>query len=128
MGRRVRERGMAFPSLRVVMGVGDVMTDECRTEIERGFGAPVRDFYGAAEAGLIAYECPAGMRTYHVNADNLFVEILRDGRRATAGEVVVTPLAYEAMPLIRYRLGDAATWADGCPCGSGLPALGRSQH
>jgi len=55
------------------------------------------------------------------------VEILQDGRPAITGEVVVTPLTYEAMPLIRYRLGDIATWANGCGCGSGLPAFAAVQ-
>jgi phenylacetate-coenzyme A ligase PaaK-like adenylate-forming protein len=127
MARRTRERGMTFPSLRVVMGVGDLMTDEWRADIKSGFGVPVRDFYGAVETGLIAYECPAGTGAYHVNVDNVLVEILQDGRPAPMGEVVVTPLAYEAMPLVRYRLGDIATWADGCRCGSGLPAFAAIQ-
>jgi phenylacetate-CoA ligase len=127
MARRTRERGMTFPSLRIVMGVGDLMTDEWRADIQSGFGVPVRDFYGAVETGLIAYECPAGTGAYHVNADNVMVEILQDGRPASTGEVVVTPLAYEAMPLIRYRLGDVATWAKACDCGSGLPAFAAVQ-
>lgn len=125
MGRRARERHMTFAALRVVMGVGDLMTDESRADIQSGFGVPVRDFYGAAETGLIAFECPAGTGLYHVNADNLVIEIIHDGRPAAAGEVVVTPIAYEAMPLVRYRLGDMAAWADGCGCGSGLPAFAR---
>jgi phenylacetate-CoA ligase len=101
MGQRARERGIVFPALRVVMGVGDVMTQDHRAAISKGFGAVVRDFYGAVEAGLVAFECPAGTGAYHVNADNLVVEIIDGGRQASTGEVVITPLAYDAMPFIR---------------------------
>ena len=42
------------------------------------------------------------------------------------GAVLVTDLLNGAMPLIRYRIGDMAAWADGpCPCGRGLPRLER---
>src|SRR5207245_1152565 len=42
------------------------------------------------------------------------------------GSVLVTDLLNGAMPLIRYRIGDVACWAPGdCPCGRGLPRLGR---
>ena len=43
---------------------------------------------------------------------------------AEVGSILVTDLLNLAMPLIRYRIGDLATWADGkCACGRSLPRL-----
>ncbi len=59
------------------------------------------------------------------------VEVLRDGRPALpgeVGEVVVTDLNNLCLPFIRYRIGDLAVAMDPavpCPCGRGLPRLGR---
>lgn len=68
------------------------------------------DCYATSEAGLIAMETPeqSGLR---VLADWVFVEVLDpeteqpvpDGER---GELVVTHLTREAMPLLRFRTGD----------------------
>jgi len=44
------------------------------------------------------------------------------------GEIVVTTLAAEAMPLVRYRTGDLSRWLPGpCPCGGPLALLGPVQ-
>ena len=75
---------------------------------------------------LIASQCEhqGGM---HINADNLFVEILRDNEpvaEGEMGEVVVTDLHNYGMPFIRYKNGDLATAGkQSCPCGRGLPLI-----
>jgi phenylacetate-CoA ligase len=57
------------------------------------------------------------------------IEILREDGSPCApgeiGEIVATGLMNEAMPLIRYRLGDYAAWAEdqACPCGNRQPAI-----
>src|SRR5207248_7261417 len=65
----------------------------------------------------------------HVMSEGLYLEIETPNGPAAPGEmgaVLVTDLLNGAMPLIRYRIGDMAAWADGpCPCGRGLPRLGR---
>ena len=64
-------------------------------------------------------------------AESYVVEVLRDGRPARPGElgeVVITDLNNMCMPFIRYRIGDLAVAMDpreACPCGRGLPRLGR---
>jgi phenylacetate-CoA ligase len=99
-----------------------------RAVIERTFGVKATDRYGCEEVGLIGCECErhSGM---HINVDHLVVEFLRDdGSQAPAGEaahVVLTDLLNHAMPLIRYRIEDMASWRDdGCPCGRTLPMMG----
>jgi phenylacetate-CoA ligase len=91
------------------------------------FGAPVFERYGCMEFSFIAGECDRHLGM-HVNSDNLLVEILgEDGRPAPpgqSGEVVITGMNSLAMPLVRYRLGDTASWAGAaCECGRGLPLL-----
>jgi phenylacetate-CoA ligase len=75
----------------------------------------------AAEAGILGYECQAH-HGFHVPEDHLFVEILDPDGAPVAlgeeGELVVTTLKREAMPFIRYRLGDiSALSTEPCPCG-----------
>jgi phenylacetate-CoA ligase len=99
-----------------------------RRAIEEVFGRPVTNRYGCEEVSLIACECERH-QGLHVNADGVYVELLRDSRPADPGEpgsVVVTDLTNRAMPLLRYQVGDVAVAAGRpCPCGRGLPVLGR---
>ena len=95
-------------------------------EIERSWGSPVFQHYGAAEM------CPGGgvqcaaRDGFHLREADLYIEILepRTARPVADGgfgEVVVTTLTREAMPLIRYRTGHgAAIMTEPCPCGSKL--------
>jgi phenylacetate-CoA ligase len=102
-----------------------------REAIRSGWGIEPYDGYGAVEIGNIAFECPSRSGSYHFHADHLFLEVLRPNGSAAGegevGEVVVTSLAYQAMPLIRYRLGDLAALGSSCSCGSPLPTL-QSLH
>jgi phenylacetate-CoA ligase len=48
------------------------------------------------------------------------------GAQGGPGEVLLTDLSNDGMPLLRYANGDMATAsADTCPCGRGLPLLSR---
>lgn len=104
----------------------EMLTDDDRALLERVFGCRVFNRYGCREVSVIASECDAhdGL---HVMAEGLFVEIEAQGRPAKPGEVgsvLVTDLLNPAMPLIRYRIGDMASWAAGsCACGRNLPRL-----
>jgi phenylacetate-CoA ligase len=99
-----------------------------RRVIEDVFACPVTNRYGCEEVSLIACECELhdGL---HVNADGVFVEILRDGlpvEPGEAGSVIVTDLVNRAMPMLRYQVGDVAVPSQRrCPCGRGLPLLER---
>ena len=74
-----------------------------------------------------AMECHHGRM--HVIPAIGILEILReDGSRCRAGEIgemVATGLFNDAMPLIRYRLGDYAAFAEiqDCPCGNPQPII-----
>jgi phenylacetate-CoA ligase len=128
LGRRSLERGISLPGLREARSFGGTLPDDAREIIRRAWGVPVVDSYTAEEVGYIALQCPKHEH-YHVQSENLVVEILGDdGRACRAGEigrVVLTTLHNFAMPLIRYDIGDYAEAGAPCPCGRGLPVIRR---
>jgi phenylacetate-CoA ligase len=122
---RSRGRRLCVPALRAVFVTGEVCHPPDREAIAEYLGVPVADGYGSREAGFIAHECPEG--GMHVTAENVFVEVLRDGVPVPAGEsgeLVVTHLDAYAMPLVRYRTGDVGRLKPGrCACGRGLERM-----
>jgi phenylacetate-CoA ligase len=99
--------------------------------IENSWGCEVFEHYGMTEVGYgCAVDCHAhnGM---HIREGNILVEIvdpetLRPVPDGELGEVVVTTLSNEAMPLIRYRTGDISRIIPGtCRCGGTLKRLDR---
>ena len=106
-----------------------ILHDWQRKAIETEFNCTVTNRYGCEEVSLIASECERH-QGLHVNNDGVYVEIIRDGNSVAAGEpgaIVVTDLKNRAMPLIRYKIGDVASWCQSklCPCGRGLPLIDR---
>jgi phenylacetate-CoA ligase len=90
------------------------------------FGCAVAEMYGSHECSLIATECPAG--SLHVAEECVLVEVVDEDGRALApgepGEVLVTLLHNDEMPLLRYRLGDGASLpSQACGCGRTLGCL-----
>jgi phenylacetate-CoA ligase len=98
-----------------------------RKHIESVFEAPVFNRYGSREAGDMACECHLH-RGLHVVLPQHVLEIVDDEGNpcppGVEGHVLVTPLTNLAMPLLRYRIGDIAAWAEEpCPCGLSWPLL-----
>lgn len=126
--RYVLTAGAELPPPRAVVTSAETLSADDRCLIEAAFAAPVFDRYGCREVGVIASQCErrGGL---HVMAEGLIVEVVTAAGPAGVGEpgaVLVTDLMNFAMPLIRYRLGDVAEWADGaCECGRPLPRLRR---
>ncbi|HVR72607.1 MAG TPA: glycosyltransferase [Vicinamibacteria bacterium] len=115
---------------RGLVSSAQVLPEESRQSIEQAFSTRVFDKYGSREFSGLAYECEAH-DGHHVVGESYVVEVLKDGRPAAPGElgeVVVTDLNNLCLPFIRYRIGDLAVALDPgqpCPCGRGLPRLGR---
>ena len=127
LARYVRDSGLSVWSPTGIMTSAESIYPEQRALIERVFRAPVFDRYGSREAGNMACECDHH-RGLHVSAPTHLIELLRpDGTLAgpgESGEIVVTCFETFAMPLVRYRIGDRATWAKGpCTCGRAWPLL-----
>jgi phenylacetate-CoA ligase len=104
--------------------------------LERDWGGELFSTYGLTEAGLAFHECPMH-QGLHSHPDLLITEVVDDAGRPVGdgeiGELVITTLQVEGMPLLRYRTGDVTFRVPGdCPCGRGGvrigPILGRKQH
>lgn len=115
-----------FPALRALFVGGEPLSAARRRRISEIWGVPVVEEYGSTETGSLAGECPAGR--LHLWADRAIFEVYDPVTGAIgpdgSGELVVTPLYREAMPLIRYNLADnvEVSYAD-CPCDWRLPSV-----
>lgn len=106
--------------------------DKMRSRIEDLLGIETFDIYGLTEVygPGIAIDCPRH-RGLHYWYDHLLFEIIdpATGRQlppGQEGELVVTTLTKEGMPLLRYRTHDiTAVIAGRCPCGSPYPMIRR---
>lgn len=121
-----------FPALRALFVGGEPLSQARRERISRVWGVPVVEEYGSTETGSLAGECRYG--TLHLWADRAIFEVhdsqTGDIKTEGHGELVVTPLYRQAMPLLRYNLEDnvEVSYTD-CPCGWNLPqvrVLGRA--
>jgi phenylacetate-CoA ligase len=123
------QHGVKPARLRGLGSFGEQLPDDLRTLCRDVWSLPLADVYSCEEAGYIALQCPQVAEHYHVQAENLLVEVLDTTDRPCAvgatGEVVLTTLHNFAMPLIRYAIGDFAEVGPPCPCGRGLPVLRR---
>lgn len=105
-----------LPSLRYVELTGEMLTAENKRFLEAAFECPCANQYGSYEVNSMAYECPAGH--LHVMEENVYLEIIKDGRAAPEGEegeIVVTSLRNRVMPFIRYTIGDYGK-VETCQC------------
>lgn len=96
---------------RIVYSGGETLTPAARAFLEETFRAPVLDFFGAVEFGIVLEPCRA-RHGFRVMAPDWIVEVLRpDGTTAAPGEegeLVITQLGARVMPFLRYAIGDHA--------------------
>ena len=96
-------KGIRFPSVKFILCSYEFVSVVHRKILERVFGVPVFNLYGSTEAGHLLIENEAGeMRGC---GENVFYEIINADENGI-GELVVTTLTNEIMPLLRYRVGD----------------------
>ena len=89
-----------------------------RETIERAFGAPIVDRYGVSEFAVSMTQCEAGR--LHVDMEFCIVEVeaTEETDDSETGPLLITGLAHDATPLLRYRIGDVGTRAKTpCLCG-----------
>ena len=97
--------------IKMVKGTSEKIFDYYQPEIIKAFGVKMISEYGAAEAGIIAFECLQG--NMHINMEGVIVEEVNN-------EILVTNLNMQSFPVIRYKLGDYIKLAPRdlkCPCG-----------
>jgi phenylacetate-CoA ligase len=97
--------------LKMIKGTSEKIYDRYQETVKRVFGKKIISEYGAAEAGIIAFECTRGRM--HLNMETVIVE-------AIEGEIVVTNLASKSFPIIRYKLGDYIELEPGGDCACGM--------
>jgi phenylacetate-CoA ligase len=108
-------------------------TENMRTRMENWLGIKAYDIYGTSElSGPMFTEC-AEQNGFHIWSDIAFVEVidpktgepLEPGEK---GELTITMLQKEALPMIRYRIGDISSVEEEvCPCGRTSPRIKRIQ-
>ena len=120
--------------LRVLCIGAEPHSEEQRKRIEQNLGVKAYNSYGISEmmGPGVAFECPE-QNGLHIWEDYFIVEIidpvtlepLPDGE---LGELVLTTINREAMPLLRYRTRDLTRILPGtCPCGRNHIRLARLQ-
>ena len=129
-------------SVRRIIGIGEGLREQdfslnlLGRRITERWDVQLFATYSSTEMGATFSECPYGCGG-HVHPELITVEIVDDeGRLAPdgeVGEVVVTTLGVEAMPLLRFRTGDmAAKITAPCRCGRHsyrlTPIVGRKHN
>ncbi|OLN28911.1 Phenylacetate-coenzyme A ligase [Desulfovibrio sp. DV] len=126
---KARERGLDLHRdfrLRTAFVAAERLPESLRQKVQNAFAMTIRQGYGTADVGCIAYEC-AALTGMHVSSRGI-VEICEPGTGrplppGEVGEVVFTPFA-DAYPLIRLATGDLSRLDDTpCPCGRTSPRL-----
>lgn len=126
-----------FKDLKLRAGVfgAEPWTDGMRKRIEERAGIKAFDIYGLSEiiGPGVATEC-SGQCGLHVFEDHFLMEIVdpKTGRLmpdGEEGELVLTTLSKQAIPMIRYRTHDiTAIIPEPCVCGRTLRRIRRISH
>ncbi len=111
-------------ALRLAFIGAEPHTEGVRRRIEEELGVKAYNCYGLSElcGPGVAFECPE-QNGLHLWEDHFLAEIIDPDTGRTLppgeeGELVLTSLRREAMPLIRYRTRDLTAFLPGpCPCG-----------
>lgn len=120
--------------LRFAVAGAEPYTEGARLRLQQLWGVPFYNCYGLSEmqGPGVAFECPA-QQGLHLWEDCYLAEIVHPETgqpmpEGQEGELVLTSLAREAMPLIRYRTRDLTAFLPGdCPCGRPHRRLARIQ-
>ncbi len=105
----MNKKGLKNRNLKLIKGTSEKIYDIYHKETLKAFGLPIISEYGAAETGIIAFECPHG--NMHINEETCIVEVINN-------EAIITNLVSLSFPIIRYRLGDYVELSDKiCSCG-----------
>jgi phenylacetate-CoA ligase len=106
-------------------------SEAMRDKLESAWGIDACDVYGLSEVigPGVAAECREGKGALHVFDDHFLPEIVdpETGEPTDGlGELVLTTLTKEALPVLRYRTGDITRFvAESCACGRTHPRIAR---
>ena len=127
IGESMREQGMDPRAVGLRYGLfgAEPWTEAMRAQLQALWGCAAVDFYGLSEmiGPGVATECVEARDGLHLSEDHFLPEIVDPQTGASRpagceGELVLTTLTREALPMIRYRTGDV-TRLDPSPCRCG---------
>ncbi len=130
----VAERMGAMKDIKLRVGLfgAEASTEEMRAKLEEKWGIIATENYGLTEVmgpGVAGEcECKKGM---HINEDHFFCEIINPETgevlpEGEQGEMVITTLTKEGMPMIRYRTRDITRLiTEKCACGRTSLRMGK---
>lgn len=127
MGEEAEAEGVDFKSLKLRVGIfgAEPWSEAMRSEIEGKLNLTAIDIYGLSEimGPGVAIECIEAKRGLHIWEDHFIPEIINpetgeplpEGER---GELVITTITKQGIPLIRYRTRDITSLTyEPCICG-----------
>jgi phenylacetate-CoA ligase len=129
------EMGIKRESLKLEIGIfgAEPWTHELRVQIEQALQIQALDIYGLSEiiGPGVSMECLEGRSGLHIWEDHFLPEII-DPQTGQAlpygqeGELVLTSLTRQGIPLLRYRTGDLSTlYPEPCTCGRTMVRMSR---
>jgi phenylacetate-CoA ligase len=129
IAERAEEMGVNLKDMPLRIGCfgAEPWTIEMRKEIEQRMGIKAMECYGLTEFGGpgTGFDC-VEQNGLHLNEDHFLLEIIDPVTEevlpiGTKGELVITAIQREAMPMIRYRTRDITTLRrEKCSCGRTL--------
>jgi phenylacetate-CoA ligase len=129
-------------SIKSIVCIGEPIRNEDFTPSELGkrilsqWDVKLYSTYASTEMGAAFTECTEGTGG-HLNPELLVLEVVDENGKGVengeVGEVVVTTLGVEGMPLLRYKTGDLChVYYEQCDCGRNTtrlgPVMGRKQQ
>ncbi|RKL64947.1 hypothetical protein CR203_23350 [Salipaludibacillus neizhouensis] len=121
IAKYIKDNNVKLPEIKLIENRSEHLSEKQRNFIENTFDTKVSNMYGMAEHYPIAYSCRLG--NMHICEGNAFVEIISSNTNnpvgdGETGEIVITSLISETMPLIRYKTGDIGKIStNNCECG-----------
>ena len=134
IGEALRDAGQDPRALGLRYGLfgAEPWTEGMRGRLETLWGVTASDFYGLSEliGPGVAGECPA-QDGLHINDDHFLPEVVDPASGdplgpGKEGELVLTALTREALPMLRYRTGDLTSLnPEPCACGRTTVRMAR---
>ena len=127
MAEEAKAEGVDFKKLKLRVGIfgAEPWSEAMRCEIEEKLGLTAIDIYGLSEimGPGVAIECIEAKRGLHIWEDHFIPEIINPetGQRVAEGErgeLVITTITKQGIPLVRYRTRDITSITyEPCICG-----------
>lgn len=128
LARYVSETGAKLPRIKAVLAASENIYPGQREFIESSLNTRFFSWYGLSERVILAGECEESS-LYHAFPQYGILELIDENEvpikePGVRGEIVGTGFVSRCVPLIRYKTGDSAVYADKpCTCGRQYPLL-----